>query len=209
MLAHVARRVNSIHRYSGVRGVWFAVLGEICYRRLAIRECLLDQPFPETAADIPLAIELLGHDQVDEYNAFRHPADPDSARRRLAAGDMCFVARHDGGIVSARWAATSRARCDYLSRTIRLAEDEVYLYDAFTLPASRGKRVFPALTSAMHRYFRVAGKRRAICFTGPENKPAMAANTGYRRIGTIGYVGIGGIRRHFCHVYRSERGPGG
>lgn len=30
-----------------MRGLWFAVLGELGYRRVAIRECILGKPFPE------------------------------------------------------------------------------------------------------------------------------------------------------------------
>ena len=60
----------------------------------------------------------------------------------------------------------------------------------------------------MHRYYRSAGKRRSICFTGPENLPAMAADTGYRRIGILGYVGTGKQRRHFLRIDKGERAPG-
>lgn len=191
-----------------MRGLWFAVLSELGYRRLAIRECILDKPFPGNGARVPVALELLDDTRIDEYNAFRSDVDPDSARRRLAAGDKCFVARRDGSIVSALWVATAHARCDYLSRGIPLADDEAYMYDVFTAPEWRGKGVFPALTSEMHRFYQKSGKRRSICFTVPENKPAMIANTGYRKIGIIGYVGIGGLRHHFCRLDRGEQAPG-
>ena len=130
------------------------------------------------------------------------------ARRRMAAGNRCFVARHQGRIISARWAATGTAQCDYLFREVSLGSDEVYLYDAFTSPEWRGKGIFPALTSEMHRCYRAAGKKRSICFTGPENLPAMVADTGYRGIGFIGYIGLGPLRRHFFRVHRGERAPG-
>lgn len=203
----IPRRAVAIAHYTGMRGLWFAVLGELGYRRVAIRECILDKPFPEHGARIPVALELLDDTRIDEYNTFRREADPDSARRRLAAGDKCFVARHGGSIVSALWAATGRAQCDYLSRGIPIGDDEAYMYDAFTAPQWRGQGLFPALTSEMHRYYRTAGKRRSICFTGPENIPAMTANTGYRRIGIIGYVGIRSIRHHFRRVDCGERAP--
>lgn len=204
-ISHLGRRVAAVVRYTGVRGLWFAVLGELGYRRLAIRGCILDDAFPGNAARFPVAFDQLDETQLDEYNDFRGAANADAARRRFAAGDKCFVARHDGRIVSARWGATGRLRCDYLSRAIALADDEAYLYDAFTTPGWRGRGVFPALTSEMHRYYRAAGKRRSICFTGPENLPAMATNTGYRKIGMIGYVGVGGIRYNFCRLHRGER----
>jgi len=184
------------------------VLGELGYRRLAIRECMLDSPFPETEARVPLAFEVLGEAEIDEYIAFRKGADPDVARRRIAAGNSCFVARHEGRIISARWAATGTAQCDYLFREVPLGSHEVYLYDAFTSPEWRGKGIFPALTSEMHRHYRASGRKRSICFTGPENIPAMVADTGYRGIGLIGYVGIGPLRRHFFRIRSGERAPG-
>ena len=184
------------------------MLGELGYRRLAIRECMLDRPFPEPEARVPLAFEVLDETEIDEYIAFRKGADPEIVRRRIAAGNSCFVARTEGRIISARWAATGTAQCDYLFREVPLGSDEVYLYDAFTLPEWRGKGIFPALTSEMHRHYRAAGKKRSICFTGPENFPAMAADTGYRGIGIIGYVGMGPLRRHFFRVRGGERAPG-
>jgi SAM-dependent methyltransferase/ribosomal protein S18 acetylase RimI-like enzyme len=206
-ISHLGRRVVAVARYTGMRGLWFAVLGELGYRRVAIRECILDEPFPENGPRIPVALELLDDTQIDEYNAFRRVVDPDSARRRLAVGDKCFVARHGRSIVSTLWASTGRAQCEYLSRSIPIADDEAYMYDAFTAPEWRGLGVHPALTSEMHRYYRTAGKRRSICFTGPENMPAMTAKTGYRRIGIIGYVGIRTIRHHFRRMDRGELAP--
>ncbi|MEO8575723.1 MAG: class I SAM-dependent methyltransferase [Gemmatimonadales bacterium] len=188
--------------------MWFAVLGELGYRRLAIRECRLDRPFPETPAKLALSVETLDAAQVDEYVAFRAGTNVHAVRKRLAAGNECFVARVDHKIVSARWAATGNAPCDYLFRTVSLADDEVYLFDAFTSPEWRGKGIFPALTSSMHRHYRDEGKHRSICFTGPENLPAMIADTGYRRIGLIGYVGIGSKRRQFFRIDKSEKAPG-
>lgn len=207
-ISRLGRRAVAIVRYTGPRGLWFAVLGELGYRRLAIRECLLDKPFPDTPAKIPLQLELLNDTQIDEYVAFRPGSDRDSIVRRLAANNSCFVARHNGKIISARWAATGIAQCDYLFRGYPLAADEAYLYDAFTAPEWRGKGVFPALTSEMHRYYRAADVRRSLCFTGPENYPAMIADTGYRRVGITGYVGIGRFRRHFSRMQTGERAPG-
>lgn len=206
--SRLGRRAVAIARYAGMRGVWFAVLGELGYRRLAIREVILDQQFPEPAATIPVTFDLIELSQVEEYFAFRQGADIDRIRRRFERGDKCFVARDKGRIISAQWAATARAHCVYLSCTVSLAEHEAYLYDAFTLPESRGKKIYSALTSEMHRYYRAEGKRRSLCFTGPENLPAMRADTGYRRIGMIGCFGIGAVRRPFIRVYSGERGPG-
>ena len=207
-LSRLSRRAVAIVRYTGARGLWFAALGELGYRRLAIRECLLDKPFPNTPAKIPLRFELLRQEQIDGYIAFRPDSDPEMVRRRLAADNSCFVARHNDKIISARWAATGIVQCDYLFRGYPLAPDEAYLYDAFTAPEWRGKGVFPALTSEMHRHYRAIGIRRSLCFTGPENYPAMIADTGYRRIGTTGYIGIGKFRRHFSRVRKGERAPG-
>ena len=204
----MGRRALEVSRYTGARGLWFAVLGELGYRRLAIRECKLDQPFPDTPAKISLSVDILDATQIDEYVPFRKGATRHAVAKRLAAGNACFVARAQGKIISARWAATGTAPCDYLFRTVPLADDEVYLFDAFTSPEWRGKGIFPALTSAMHRHYRDAGKRRSICFTGPENLPAMIADTGYRRIGILGYVGIGSRRRHFFRIDKGEKAPG-
>lgn len=184
-------------RDKGLRGLWFSILGELGYRRLSVREIRLDRDLHAVHARIPLSFEQLTAAGIGEYNEFRGTPGSTTAEERLRAGHSCFIARHRGRIAGLRWAATGQAWSEYLRQEIPLAGDEVFLYDAFTSPDVRGQRIFPALTHEIHRHFSTGGRRRALCHTLPENRAAMKADTGYERIGTVGYVGAGPLRRRF------------
>jgi GNAT superfamily N-acetyltransferase len=112
---------------------------------------------------------------------------------RLDAGHWCFVARHEGQLVSASWASIHRVLDSYLACEIPMMEDEVYIYDSFTGPGFRGQAVSPAIRAEMMRYFRHAGYRRMLVVTIPENNSNLSTlrKVGFHPFGMIGYIKIG------------------
>jgi SAM-dependent methyltransferase/ribosomal protein S18 acetylase RimI-like enzyme len=192
----------------GVRGLWFAALAKLGYRRLTVREHSLKHPAPPIATKIAVDISRLEEREIDEYNAFRCPSDRGSALRRLRNGDTCFVARHEGVIICACWGSTNDPWSVYLSSVIRLSSDEACSYDLYTSPEWRGNGIPAAVTSELHRFYRNAGKRRVVALTVPDNRPAMTDSIGYRTVGTLGYVGVGRFRHFFNRMHPGERAPG-
>jgi SAM-dependent methyltransferase/GNAT superfamily N-acetyltransferase len=204
------RRAAEVLREDGFKSLFFKVLGEAVYRRVVLFERPLDEPMIEVTSRLPVTIELLRESQVHEYCGFRPEAVPAEIQRRLAEGQQCFVVRHEGRLVHASWAAFQRARIDYLAREIRLAPDEVYDYESYTLPEFRGQNLSPARLAWMIRTFRAAGYRRLLLVVVPENKPAFRAGqkTGFHPIGWMGYVRIGPWRHDFCRVNGVSAPPG-
>jgi SAM-dependent methyltransferase len=180
------------------------------YRRVVLMERLLGEPIAELTARFPVAIDLLKETEVDEYTSFRPDADPLEICRRLEAGQWCFVARHEGRIVHACWAATGRAWIDYLGCAITLAPDEVYQYDSFTAPDVRGRNLAAVRVIVAARYFRQANYRRLVAVVVPENTLAFRPleKAGYRPFGVMGYVKISRWRWNFCRVNRNAFPPG-
>jgi RimJ/RimL family protein N-acetyltransferase len=160
----------------------------------------LQNPIPEVPARIPVEINLLKPTEVSEYVEFRPDTKAAEVQSQLDAGHWCFVARHQGRIVCARWAAKSRVWIDYLSCELHLAADEVYSYGLFTSPEFRGSAISPAASTAMLRYFHAAGYRRIVGVIGPENRASLRSveKTGYHTYGVMGYVNIGPWRWDFC-----------
>jgi len=195
-------RASEVLRQEGVRSLWFKLLGETVYRRLLLLERPLQEPIPTVTARVPVEISLLQKSEIAEYREFRAETHVSEVQARLDAGHWCFVARHQGRIVSARWATTDGVWIDYLSCELRLAVGEVYPYDLFTRPDFRGQSVSPVTSAEMLRYFRTAGYRRMVTTVLPENQPSLraVAKTGYRPYGLIGYVKIGPWKRHFYRV---------
>jgi GNAT superfamily N-acetyltransferase len=207
----VLQQGRQVLRDEGVQSLWFKILGQTVYRRVVLMECRLDQPLGHETARLPVVIDRLRRSEIHEYATFRPDADPSETHRRLEAGHLCFVARHEGQIVHACWAATGRAWVDYLACEIPLAGDEVYQYDSFTAPAFRGHNLAAARVIEAARYFRHASYRRLIAVVVPGNASAFRPleKAGYRPFGLIGSVRIGRWRRNFCRVNRNSLPPGG
>ena len=206
----ILKRAAEVFREEDIKSLWFKILGETVYRRLVLMERPLNEPVPEVTPRLPVAIGPLREFELDDYIEFRPEADPPEVRRRLEAGDLCFVARHEGRIVNAGWATTCRAWIEYLACEMRLAPGEVYHYESFTTPSFRGLNISPARYTQMLRYLRDAGYRRSVSAVVPENKAGIShlKKVGYRPFGVMGYVKLGPWRRDFCWVDPALRPPG-
>jgi RimJ/RimL family protein N-acetyltransferase len=200
------KRAADVLREGGIRGLWFSMLGKTVYRRVVLVERALDEPVPEVSALLPVVIDLLKESEVDAYVGFSLRGNSSETRRRLEAGQLCFVARHEGRLVCANWATTKAARISYLDCTIQLAPGEVYTYELFTSPDFRGQNIAPAVKAQQLRHFRRAGYSRSVAAIVPENRASLRADekVGYRPYGVMGYVKLGPWRRDFFRLYESK-----
>ena len=193
------RRALLTLRGEGTRSFWFKLLAQAGYRRLMLLEWPLQQPVPEFSPTLAVEVTPLTESELDEYVRFR----PETARRdaivRLHAGEMCFVARHDGLIVAADWITVLPIRLSYLDCPLDLAPGDVHIYDKFTLPAYRGHGISNALRMHHLRYLQRAGYRRAVVAVLPENASSLRdiLKGGYRPCGMTGRIKVGPWQWHF------------
>ena len=169
-----------------IRRAWFGGLARArLYRRLELVELSLRPPPPLRETDLDLAFGF-----VDD-------ADDERGRERLARGDRCFAARQAGTIVSSRWSAERRAHVAYLDLWLDLDPGDVYLSETFTDPARRGHGVSGAAGTRLAAALAAEGHRRILAGVLSENHAGTRAyeKAGYRRVGRLGYVGLGPWRR--------------
>lgn len=184
----------------GLKGLWFRGLS---FTRIYRRLIVLERPLAEPTAEVPIALSMsvgvLDERQVPAYAVLRPDQDLAAVRRRFAKGHPCFVVWHEDQIIHAAWVATGRTTIEYLSRELVLAPDEVYVYDAFTAPRFRGCGASPFRALAMGDHLRARGYRRVLTAVHPENRRGFRPleKVGTRRVGVIGYFGIGPWRWQF------------
>jgi GNAT superfamily N-acetyltransferase len=168
----------------------------------------LDAHLVDITPKVPVQLGPLEQSHIAQYLTFLPDADPLDILQRLASGQWCFIACHQGQIVHADWVRTGRVWLAYLACELCLAPDEVYSYDSFTTPEYRGQQIAPARSVYMHRAMREASYRRVVTMTLPDNPGAIRLHerAGYQRLGGIGYVQLG--RWHFCRIRRGARPPG-
>ena len=125
--------------------------------------------------------------------------DPDEVRARMDAGHRIYVAELDGSPVAYGWAATLGAAIGELDLAFSVPATDRYLWDFATLPAWRGRGVYPRLLQAIL----VSEGRAASRFwiiNAPENRSSAAgiAKAGFRPVGVLSFLAdrrVGAERR--------------
>ena len=202
---NLARRALAVLREEGLASFAFKVASALGYRRLMLLERPLEGTPPRFACGLSVGIELLAPRDVDDYLAFRPESPPGRVLDRLRLGQACFVARHEGRVVSACWATTEPAWSEYLACELPVAAGEVFMFDAFTQPAYRGRGIAPALCVQLLIHYGEAGLRRATRAVLPENLPARRAHAkaGFRPYAVVRTLRIGPWQRRFSGPCRS------
>lgn len=162
---------------------------------LNLYEQRLDRPVTTTPARLPPGLELVVH--VSPCRAADGPSGwQPEAQARLAAGEACAAVQAEGAVVAYCWATTSAAPVEEVGCQVVPAPDEIYLYDAYTEPAWRGRRLFPVLLGALTQLARARGKRRALIFVLASNVASARAieHAGFERFQAVTQVRVGRVR---------------
>jgi GNAT superfamily N-acetyltransferase len=110
----------------------------------------------------------------------------DEAAARLGAGHRCYVARLAGVPVAYGWVARVGASIGELDLTFGLSGSDRYLWDFVTLPAWRGRGVYPHLLQGILRAEGLA-EHRSWIINAPENTASA------RGIARAGFVDVGDL----------------
>jgi GNAT superfamily N-acetyltransferase len=127
----------------------------------------LDAPVALFRSRLDVAVSTAASDRMDEIagmTPYHHAA---ALRRRLAAGNLCFIAEIDGRIVAFNWLVFG-GESDGFYR-IELGPREAYCMDAFTAEPFRGKAIHTELLSRILLRAREDGCRVAYTRVGVLN----------------------------------------
>jgi GNAT superfamily N-acetyltransferase len=195
----------------GLRGVWFAGLARLFYRRFHVYELSLEGPLPTVEASIPIGFEELDPPRSEEIRPFWPRLGRAYFDRCFAESYRCFVARTDGRPVAVTWAAEDRISSDFLECQLPLAPDEAYCFATITLPRVQGEGIATALRCHLARVLAESGKRRLFNLVDPSEKPSVRVveKLGCRRVAVIGHFRLGRQRWYFCRARPGLTPPGG
>lgn len=107
----------------------------------------------------------------------------EAIRRRLKNNWSLFVAYIDDAIAGAGWAIDNKSGLK--TKVIPLFEGDIVFIDFFTLPAFRGRKIYPFLLSFMIGHFREAQAMRAFVSANEKN---TASIKGIKKAGFRYYV---------------------
>jgi GNAT superfamily N-acetyltransferase len=124
--------------------------------------------------------------------------------KRLSEGHRPYVAWLDGEPVAYGWVATLAAYVGELDLTIKLPQADRYLWDFATLPAWRGRGIYPHLLQSI-LMAEAPFVERFWIIAAPENRASSAginkagftsiAHLSFQREGQPGLIGIDGAER--------------
>jgi ribosomal protein S18 acetylase RimI-like enzyme len=191
-----ASRAMEVLRESGPRLLARKIFAEVFYRRLIVYEARLDGPRRVVRLQVPVQFELLGNQEVADYLACVPDANADEIERHMRVGDRCYTARVFGEIVAVRWAAFRDVRVTSLGLTLRVGDEDVYLYGAYTRPQWRRNGIGAALTADILDRLEAEGYHRALSAWMPENVPARSLHFSRGEpVAIVGVVRIGPWKR--------------
>jgi GNAT superfamily N-acetyltransferase len=208
VLRHRARRAVEILRHEGPLSLIARMAALAGYRRALVMSTTLDPPPPLVEPGVALHYGLLQADQLDAFAAYRPDVGAHIARRRLEAGERCFVAWSGPRIVSARWIVTGSARVPEFRLCLPLADDAVFIYDSYTSPDMRSRRIASATSTRAAAMLAAEGRRQSFITVLPENGAGIrnATRSGYREIARFAVLVLGPLPAiRVPYVGRSRR----
>jgi hypothetical protein len=184
-------------RYDGAWAAWWALTK--CARRFGHLELAflyerdLTQPLcaagarvgvqlaHATAADAAEIAGLMGAGDVNEVARRTH-----AIARRLARGEICFLAKAGARIVHYNWISFGWKE-SLAGRVIVLAKDAAYCGGAYTAEGWRGLAIHTEVNAAMLRFLRDHGYRRAYTFVHADNRSSRKTmqRLGWKRSGVM------------------------
>ena len=155
------------------------------YRRALVFARPIDETIPELNPRLKIVITPLRKEELPAYFQLRSDQPSDVIQRRLAQGDRCFAAWHEGRIVHTGWVTTKPRYESYLRRTLSLQPGDIFLYDHYTQPSHRSLGLAQARDVYILHHYREEGYQRSMAIVALENKAAFHPfkAMGYRSIG--------------------------
>lgn len=205
-LGRVWRRGREVWRAGGPSALTSMVLADVGYVRFLLMERVLDEPIAAVTPRVPVVFSMLAPADISEYLRFHGDFPRADLEERFARGDECFVARHEGRIVGASWAARTLSYFRGLGCRYAVRPSEVYLHDSFTDPAFRGLAIAPALGVHVLARLRDAGVRRVTMAVTPHNvsNRRARAKIGFRVYERMDCLHVG---RRTWHWHRTVGRP--
>lgn len=169
------------------------LLWSLGYRRVLVLEAPLQPPPALMQARVPITCGFLDESELRELEAVNPGKRASAFGDLLAAGDRCWITRHDGRIVSYRWVATRPAYVAEIRLWIEIPEGAAYVYDSFTVPEMRGARIAVAAGLDLLHELSAEGLDRITAFVLPHNRSGIvsARRAGCIPIGRIATVAVG------------------
>lgn len=188
LLLCVYKRVRSKPGWNILKVLEFVATPDLKLQRPGVEVKILELDDP----DDPLFDEIVSKDVWSTSKT--------ELIRWIQEGQRCHVAVHQGRLSTVTWWQRGEFFAPSLHRRFKLAPNEVYCNNAFTVPEDRGKGICPYLILMVARHLaRTEGDLCVLSLVHGSNRASLRATAklGTALKGHVGFVEIFGIRLHY------------
>jgi len=170
--------------------------------------CLYERQLeaPVVPGPLPPGVELAVWDAPAADGDAGRPWHP-AAEQRIREGQVCAVALHGNDVIAYCWLTWQPEWVAEIDRLVVPGPDEAYLYEAYTVPAWRGRGLFSAMLLRLLAFARARGRRRALIFVLDRNLPSRRAieRAGFEMFQAVSRVELGGLKYLWFRGARASR----
>ena len=160
----------------------------VSHEHLRLYHAKLHQHERTITARIPVVVSI--SDFVPELELF----DKSIREQRTQRRDTVLIAFHEAQPVGYLFATTKNCWIGEIENWLIVKPREVYLYDAFTHPAFRGKRIYATLVNRAADFFKQHGYSYALIFASAHNTSSIRGieYCGFAEYGSIHSINLFG-----------------
>ena len=165
-------------------------LASVPYRRMSylVFTRALSNPWPDVTPKLPVTLRRATEADLVRFEGHVPAWELRYFRRRLSHGRYCFLALDGENLAAYCW-ATTQVEFDVDNLEMKLKEGDVYLDDAYTLPAYRRQGIQTAVHVYRLAYLRDMGCQRAVLIVEEPNvaSQGLVRKLGYQVAGHLSF----------------------
>ena len=148
----------------------------------------LEQPLPSFEACLPIVCRLATADDLSYLRDSVLPSEFERLSRRLAHGRICLLALYQDALAAYMW-ASEEVDLEIDNLELRLEPGDVYLDDAYTLPAYRRQGIQMGLHIRQLRSWQERRCKRTVAIVAIDNLPSQGLfnKLGYQEVDRLSF----------------------
>jgi L-amino acid N-acyltransferase YncA len=165
------------------------LLSKVGYKHRLYLECPFESGGDVDASDASVSIRELRTIDADSFVEFREGPDAALFLKRIQSGQRCYAAFVADRLASVSWAAQGTPTLWAFNADFRIGDDVVYVFDSYTHPDFRGRRLQASIFQGIRLDSDDKGVRTAVTFVAATNTANLRSRA------RLGFVISGAVRR--------------
>ncbi len=172
-------------------------------QKLIVYRKSLKNSLPTIQPEIELNFCMANQEDIPKLVHVMGLASPKAIEQRFKNGELCFVAKKEEEIIHYSWICFGSVYMNEIEKEEKFDDSTPIIYDVFTQPQYRGKKIFPYALSQEFNYLSQKGHSYVYICALANNKSSIHGikRAGFEVWQMIRYVKILGIKKYYSRRY--------